>query len=153
MAYTRDDFSSDILYQDSALSPIVFGPRRSLIAGKNNNVTSTKQNVTSDVVLIASGGRPLLAKSVHLTFPVASGAPSGGLVAAAFAERPAAAAGRLAALHSTAGFSRSPATPWVIIMDTRGVRWVHDFDAGMTRRGALGSAGDTPFGNLRELFA
>src|SRR3990172_9214305 len=54
VAYTADTGGNDIVYKESALSSIAFGPRHTLIVGALNNPTSTKQNFTNDLVILAS---------------------------------------------------------------------------------------------------
>ena len=53
VVYTSTEGSGDIVYKESPISSIVFGPRSTLIAGGLNDVTSTKQNITDEVVLLA----------------------------------------------------------------------------------------------------
>lgn len=53
--YTSGDSGGSILYRESAISPISFSPELTLISGgKYNNPTSTKDNFTSDIVVLAS---------------------------------------------------------------------------------------------------
>ena len=60
VAYRNTDSSGPIVYRESALSSIAFGARETLISGSSpNNVSSTKQSFTGDVVLIAAGGGTL----------------------------------------------------------------------------------------------
>lgn len=53
VVYTSTEGSGDIVYRESPLASIAFGPRATLIAGSLNDVTSTKQNITDDIVLLA----------------------------------------------------------------------------------------------------
>lgn len=53
--YTYADGGGDIVYKESSTSSIAFGAQRTLISGTYNNVTSTKDNFTSEVVILASG--------------------------------------------------------------------------------------------------
>ena len=55
-AYTTNENGGDIVYHVSPANVINFAPRQVLISGSVNNVTSTKQNFTNDVVFLASGG-------------------------------------------------------------------------------------------------
>jgi hypothetical protein len=54
VAYTRITGSSDIVYRESATSSIAFGPVETILSGSLNDVTSTKQNISGEVVLLAS---------------------------------------------------------------------------------------------------
>jgi hypothetical protein len=54
VAYTTSDNGGDIVYRVSPADVINFAPRQTLIPGTVNNVTSTKQNFTNDVVFLAS---------------------------------------------------------------------------------------------------
>ncbi|UCG14573.1 MAG: phytase, partial [Deltaproteobacteria bacterium] len=56
VAYTKSEGNNDIVFKQSSTSPISFGPRRILIADQSNNVSSTKQNYTDELVLISSDG-------------------------------------------------------------------------------------------------
>ncbi|MGB3006040.1 MAG: LamG-like jellyroll fold domain-containing protein [Chitinophagaceae bacterium] len=59
--YTASDAGGNILYKESATSAISFGPVTTLISGGTfNNATSTKQNYSGDIVVIASGGSSLV---------------------------------------------------------------------------------------------
>ena len=55
VAYTTSENGGDIVYRVSPADVINFAPRQVLIPGTVNNVTSTKQNFTNDVVFLASG--------------------------------------------------------------------------------------------------
>jgi hypothetical protein len=65
VAYTTNEGGGDIVYRVSPLDNIAFGARQVLIGGSVNNVTSTKQNFTDNVVFLASGGS---AKGVLFSF-------------------------------------------------------------------------------------
>jgi hypothetical protein len=55
VVYTDNSGSAaDIVYRQSPISSISFGVKHTLISGTNNNVTSTKQNYTDEVVILAS---------------------------------------------------------------------------------------------------
>ncbi len=56
VAYTESDSGGDILYKETATNNISFGSSETLISGSLNNVTSTKQNFTDEVVVLASRG-------------------------------------------------------------------------------------------------
>jgi hypothetical protein len=62
--YTRQESPGGIVYRESALSPIAFGPKTDLIPGDLNNATSTKEPWTDEVVILASGGG--LARGIRL---------------------------------------------------------------------------------------
>ena len=60
VAYRKTDSDGPIVYKDSSTSTIAFGPEHTLIdAVEVNDVSSTKQNFTSEVVFIASGTDPV----------------------------------------------------------------------------------------------
>ncbi len=52
--YTSSEGYNDIVYRESPLTSIAFGERQTLITGGVNDVTSTKQNVTGEMLLLAS---------------------------------------------------------------------------------------------------
>src|SRR3990172_940572 len=52
--YTADRGGNDIVYKESGLSSIAFGARQTLLVGSFNNASSTKQNFTSELVILAS---------------------------------------------------------------------------------------------------
>lgn len=54
--YTQPESGGDIVARESALSPIAFAPPRTLLSGRYNNVTSTKQSWSGEVVLLAAEG-------------------------------------------------------------------------------------------------
>ncbi len=54
VVYTSTEGLNDIVFKESPTSAISFGARSTLIAGSNNDVTSTKQNIVGEVVLLAS---------------------------------------------------------------------------------------------------
>jgi hypothetical protein len=76
----------DIVGKVSPLSTIAFGPRQTLIAGALNNPSSTKQNVTDDLVIIATNSSGQ-AVGIRQTYQV----PSGGVLLTRSAGRPIAA--------------------------------------------------------------
>ena len=55
VVYTSSSSGGNILYRDSLMSAIGFGARKTLMTGTLNNATSTKENWTNQVVVIASG--------------------------------------------------------------------------------------------------
>jgi hypothetical protein len=54
IVYTSTEGFNSIVYKDSALSSISFGPRQTMMAAAFNDVTSTKQNWTDTMVVVAS---------------------------------------------------------------------------------------------------
>lgn len=56
VAFTTSESGGNIVYRESRLDNISFGPRQTLLSGSLNNVTSTKQNFTNNVVVLAAGG-------------------------------------------------------------------------------------------------
>jgi hypothetical protein len=66
VAYTTDEGGGDIVYRESPLGTIALAPRQTLINGGVNDVTTTKQVVTDDVVFLAAGGGS--ARGVRFTF-------------------------------------------------------------------------------------
>ncbi|MGV3639626.1 MAG: T9SS type A sorting domain-containing protein, partial [Adhaeribacter sp.] len=54
VVYTSQINGGDIQYKGSLMSAINFSPQLTLISGINNNVTSTHQNYTSEIVILAS---------------------------------------------------------------------------------------------------
>lgn len=56
VAYTESESGGDILYRESGIEQISFGAQGTLLSGSLNNPTSTKQNFTDEVVILASGG-------------------------------------------------------------------------------------------------
>ncbi len=74
IAYTTSDSGGDILYKESSMGTISFGSSKTLISGSLNNVTSTKQNFTNNVVFMASGSSS--AKSVLFSFDTMPATPN-----------------------------------------------------------------------------
>ncbi|MEI6949910.1 T9SS type A sorting domain-containing protein [Paraflavisolibacter sp. H34] len=54
VVYTSIEDGGDILYRESALYPISFGPARTLLHGQYNHATSTHQAFTSEVVVLVT---------------------------------------------------------------------------------------------------
>ena len=54
VVYTEGDLGGNILYNESSATNILFGPSMILIPGNLNNSTSTKDNFTSEIVVLAS---------------------------------------------------------------------------------------------------
>jgi len=54
IVYSGHETGADILYKRSSMSTISFGPAQTLISGSYDNSTSTKDNYTSDIVILAS---------------------------------------------------------------------------------------------------
>jgi hypothetical protein len=66
VAYAASEGTANIVYRETSLGSISFGPRQTLISGSVQNVSSTKQNFTDEVAVIASNGSTL--KSVLFSF-------------------------------------------------------------------------------------
>ncbi len=58
--YTSSDSGGNILYKESSTSSISFSAVITLISGTYNNTTSTKQNYTGDIVIMASSASTLV---------------------------------------------------------------------------------------------
>ena len=71
VVYTSSEGFNDIVMKTSSTSSINFGPRQTLIAGGVNDVTSTKQNWTGKVLILASTASSALGGFIDVT-----GAPS-----------------------------------------------------------------------------
>ena len=56
VVYTSSEGLNDIVSKESAASSINLGARETLMTGGLNNATSTKQNWTNEVVILASSG-------------------------------------------------------------------------------------------------
>ncbi len=68
VAYTTSEGGGNIVYRETPLDHISFSARGTLLNGNLNNVTSTKQNVTDQFVVMAEGGGK--AQSVLVQIPV-----------------------------------------------------------------------------------
>ncbi|TXK46755.1 T9SS type A sorting domain-containing protein [Pontibacter qinzhouensis] len=76
VVYTAQDGGGNILYRESATASISFGPQRTLISGNYDNATSTKQNFTSEVVVIAStSSRAVSVLATDVTSPTPPAVP------------------------------------------------------------------------------
>src|SRR6059036_3769513 len=64
VVYTTSSSGGNILYRDSLMSAIGFGARKTLIKGTLNNATSTKENWTNQLVVIASGRGVLITRDL-----------------------------------------------------------------------------------------
>jgi hypothetical protein len=60
VAYTGTDGGGSIVYRDSPLGNISLGPRQTLISGSLNDVTSSKQTSTSQIVFLADNRSAML---------------------------------------------------------------------------------------------
>ncbi len=58
--YTSSESGGNILYKESALAAINFGSQQTLISGNYNNVTSSKSNYDSTIVVLASSGTQIV---------------------------------------------------------------------------------------------
>ena len=56
VAHTTVDGGGNIVYRESSMDNIAFGPRKTLLSGSLNDVTSTTQTFTDQVVVMAAGG-------------------------------------------------------------------------------------------------
>ncbi len=56
VAYTGSEGGDDILYRETALDQISFGPTQVLISGNTNDVTTTKDPFINEVVVLSSRG-------------------------------------------------------------------------------------------------
>jgi hypothetical protein len=65
VAYTSSESGGNILYRETSTDSISFGPTGVLIGGTLNNVTSTKQNFTDDLVVMAGTGSKAQAVYLH----------------------------------------------------------------------------------------
>ena len=108
--YTAKTGGGNIVLKESALSPIVFGPRRTLITGKLNNATSTKANWTDAIVVVASGKAVLIARDAGVPTPTATASPTGAPAATSTAT-PSATPAATASAMSTAAAATSTQTP------------------------------------------
>ncbi len=66
VVYTQSEGNNPIVFRDSPLTTIAFGNRQTLMSSALNNASSTKQNFTDALVVIASDSS--LAASRHMTF-------------------------------------------------------------------------------------
>jgi hypothetical protein len=66
VAYAASEGTANIVYRETSLASISFGPRQTMIGGSIQNVSSTKQNFSDEVALIASNGGTV--KSVLFSF-------------------------------------------------------------------------------------
>ena len=64
--YTSKTNGGDILYRESPLNKIAFGSRQTLMKGRLNDVTSTKQAFDGDLVVMASFGGKAKAVKLHV---------------------------------------------------------------------------------------
>ena len=62
--YTTATGGGDTVYRETSLDNISFSPRVTLIKGYDDNVTSTKQNVTNQIVVIVGNGQDSATKAV-----------------------------------------------------------------------------------------
>jgi hypothetical protein len=109
VAYTSSDGGGDILYAETALDQISFSSRGTLMTGGLNNVTTTKQNVTNQLVFMAEANGK--ASSVLLQLPIPVGAPANqGLQVQAGADQ-IIQAPHAANLHGTVTENGSPPAP------------------------------------------
>lgn len=60
VVYTSQEHGGEILYRESSIFPISFGPALTLIAGAYDNPTSSKDAYQSDIVILASDGKTIV---------------------------------------------------------------------------------------------
>jgi hypothetical protein len=58
--YTSVDGGGNILYKESPISSISFGPQQTLFTGNYNNLTTAKENYNSEIVLLASSSSQIV---------------------------------------------------------------------------------------------
>ncbi len=75
VVYTSSEGFNDVVMKTSSTSPINFGPRQTLITGGVNDVTSTKQNWTGKVLILASSSTSALGGFIDVTGAPANTAP------------------------------------------------------------------------------
>lgn len=63
VVFTTASGGGDIVMRESKMSPIAFGPRRTLMSGNLSNVTSTRLNWADATVIIASGHGVLITEN------------------------------------------------------------------------------------------
>jgi hypothetical protein len=71
--YTERESGGDIKYKEAATSSLSFGPQFTLLAGNYNNATSTKENFTEEIVILASNNSQavgVLARTKIIPLPV-----------------------------------------------------------------------------------
>ena len=68
IVYTASEGNNNIVYKQSYISPISFGPRHTLISGAHNNAMSTKQIYMDEVVIIAGDGNSLAGVIANTNF-------------------------------------------------------------------------------------
>ena len=69
IVYTTSESGGNIVYKETALDHISFSPRITILKGKLNNVTTTKQNVTDQIVVMASSGNKTQSALLQLSIP------------------------------------------------------------------------------------
>jgi len=72
VVYTADSGGGPIYYRDSPFAPIAFGARKTAINANLNNATSTKDNWTDQLVVIASGSGVLFREGAVATTSTSS---------------------------------------------------------------------------------
>ena len=75
VVYTSSEGFNDIVMKTSSTSSISFGPRQTLITGGVNDVTSTKQNWTGKVLVLASSATTAQGGFIDVTGAPANTAP------------------------------------------------------------------------------
>jgi hypothetical protein len=69
IVYTTSESGGNIVYKETALDNISFSPRITLLKGHLNNVTTTKQNATDQILVMASGGGKAQSALLQLGIP------------------------------------------------------------------------------------
>lgn len=77
VVYTTSEGGGNIVYRETPLDHISFSPRSTLISGNVNNVTTTKQNASDQIIVMAVGGSKAYSTLLQIPLPVSSPATQG----------------------------------------------------------------------------
>jgi len=105
--YTSVEGAGNILYKESPTSAIsMTGPSTVLIAGGLNDPTSTKQNISGSVVILAGSGTSLagVLRSSGSTYTISASAGSGGSISPVGSVNVGSGASQSFAISATSGF-------------------------------------------------
>ncbi len=72
VVYTSSEGFNPIIYKESALAPISFGPRQTLLGAAFNDASSTKQNWTDSLAIVASNASNSIGGAIFETPPPAA---------------------------------------------------------------------------------